>query len=170
MIYRTVLGIVIVLSFVISSAKAQTVIKSEDVVKVTWLSPDDFRDVKSTNHNKKYQQRVLKDLEKHFYKKLPTFLDDGQSISVKVHDLDMAGDVLPSFGRTIDDIRVVKSIYPPMIDIEYSVVDKEGKVLKSERKKFRDIAFNMGIPRISSKHLGYEKAMLDKWMKNELQE
>lgn len=139
-----------------------------DAVSVTWVTPEKYRDVDSANSNKrKYKLRVLDDLEKYFHKKLPGYLIDGQTIALKVYDLDLAGDIRPIMGRA-DDIRVVKSIYPPMIDVEYTLLDKDGNVLKTQRKRFRDIAFNMGSSSSTAKSLGYEKAMLKKWMRNEL--
>jgi len=139
-----------------------------DAVSVTWVSPEKYRDVDSANSNKrKYKQRVLNDLEKYFHKKLPHYLADGQKIDLKVHNLDLAGDIRPMMGKA-SDMRVVKNIYPPMIDIEYTVFNKDGSVLKTQRKRFRDIAFNMGAAPNATKSLGYEKAMLKKWMRNEL--
>jgi len=139
-----------------------------DAVSVTWVSPEKFRDVDSAHSNKrKYKQRVLDDLEKYFHKKLPRYLTDGQTITLKVHNLDLAGDIRPMMGQA-SDMRVIKNIYPPMIDIEYTVSNKDGSVSKTQRKRFRDIAFNMGAASNSTKPLGYEKAMLNKWMRNEL--
>jgi hypothetical protein len=139
-----------------------------DAVSVTWVAPEKYRDVDSANSNKrKYKQRVLDDLEKYLHKELPRYLTNGQKIMLKIHDLDLAGDIRPMMGRA-DDIRIVKSNYPPMIDIEYTVINQDSTVSKTQRKRFRDVTFNMGSASSTAKSLGYEKAMLKKWMRNEL--
>lgn len=153
----------------VSPAKAELAPKFvNEAVKVTWVAPDKFKDVASANSNKKkYQQRVIDDLEKYFHREIPKYLEPEQIIEVNVYDLDLAGDIRPMMNHG-NDIRIVKSMYPPMIDIEYLVKDKSGNVIKQQRKRFRDITFNMGSPITNSSSLGYEKAMLKKWMRNEL--
>lgn len=154
-----------------SPSKAEVAPKYlNEAVQITWIAPEKYRDVASANTNKrKFQQRVIDDLEKYFHKEVPKFLNQHETIEVNVHDLDLAGDVRPMMSHG-SDMRVVKSIYPPMIDIEYSIKDKDGKVVRQQRKRFRDIAFNMGSPVTGTKSLGYEKAMLKKWMRNELKQ
>lgn len=165
MIKPLMMGLVMSSTFLVGSLHAAT---NTDPVMIDWIKPEKFRDVDTANGNKKrYQARVMKELEKYIQQELPKFLNDGQRIKLKVYDLDLAGDVRPMMAAG-NDIRVIKSIYPPMIDIEYSVVDNNGKVIKEQRKRFRDMAFNMGSPLVASKQLGYEKAMLKKWMRNEL--
>ncbi|OIQ47536.1 MAG: hypothetical protein BM565_06005 [Gammaproteobacteria bacterium MedPE] len=165
MIKPLITGLVLCSTLIFNQVQAT---ENDDPVSIDWIKPEKFRDVDSANSNKKrYRARVIKDLESYMQQQLPKFLNTGESITLKIYDLDLAGDIRPMMGAG-NDIRVVKSIYPPMIDIEYALVDQQGKVIKGQRKRFRDIAFNMGSPMTSSKSLGYEKAMLKKWMRNEL--
>ena len=165
MIKPLITGLVLCSTLIFNQVQAN---ENDDPVSIDWIKPEKFRDVDSANSNKKrYRARVIKDLESYMQQQLPKFLNTGESITLKIYDLDLAGDIRPMMGAG-NDIRVVKSIYPPMIDIEYSLVDQQGKVIKEQRKRFRDIAFNMGSPMTTSKSLGYEKAMLKKWMRNEL--
>ena len=138
-------------------------------VSVTWQNPENYRDIDAGEGNQRhYQQRVLDTLERFLHQELPKALNTGQTIKVVVHDLDLAGDVLP---MVIDsrDIRVIKSIYPPMVDIEYVVLASDGSVVKSERTKFRDMGFEFGSSmRHGVGNFAYEKTMLKRWIKKQL--
>lgn len=139
-------------------------------VSVKWLNPDKFSDVRASNGiDRRYQQRVLDSLERYLHKELPKVIAAGQKVEITVFNLDLAGDVRP---MVIDhrDVRIVKSIYPPMIDIEYKLIANDGSVVKTSRRKFRDMGFEMATQVLrGSDNLGYEKAMLRKWIRKEIQ-
>lgn len=138
-----------------------------EAISVTWLNPEKYRDVDTANMNKiKYRQQVMDNLEKYIHKELADYAVKGQTITINVHDLDLAGDVRPIIGQ-INDIRIVKSIYPPMIDIQYVLSDAKGSVIKENRKKYRDLGFNVSSISSSRHSFGYEKAMLKKLFKSE---
>jgi len=141
-----------------------------EAISVTWFNPEKYRDVDTANMNKtKYRQQVMDNLEKYIHKELASYLLDDQTVSIKVHDVDLAGDIRPIIGQ-INDIRIVKSIYPPMIDIEYSLLDSKGKTVRTNRKKYRDIGFNISSMTTSRHSLGYEKAMLRKLFRTEFRQ
>lgn len=138
-------------------------------VSVTWHNPDKFLDVDAGEGNqKRFQQRVLDSLERYLHQQLPKVIADGQTIKITVHDLDMAGDVRPWVINN-QEIRIIKSIYPPMIDIEYSLFAQDGSLIDSARTKVRDMGFalmtNIGS---RSNSFAYEKTMLKSWMKKQL--
>ena len=138
-------------------------------VTVVWDNPDDYRDVDVADGiQKRYQARVLDNFEKYFHKVLPKYLQENQKIKVIIYDVDLAGDVRPMIiqGR---DVRLVTSIYPPMMDLEYVITDSDGNVVKTMRKRLHDIGFNVGGSGFSGQALRYEKVMIKRWLRKELQ-
>ncbi len=163
--------ILAVMLVALATGSAQGAIKDKyisDAVSVTWQNTEDYRDVRTANGIKKrYQQRVFDQLERYLHQEIPKVILEDQTIKLTIHNLDLAGDVLPMY---IDhqDIRVIKNIYPPMIDIEYQLLAADGSVIKSKREKVRDIGFNLGShASLRHENLHYEKAMLKKWLRKQ---
>jgi len=147
-------------------------LKPKDIhpgVTVVWHNPADFKDVEVADGiQKRYLAKVLDNFEKYFHKELPKYLNPGQKIKLTIFDLDLAGDVRPMLiqGR---DVRLVTSVYPPMMDVEYTISDGQGNVIRTVRKRLRDLAFDMGSgTAFSGQALQYEKVMLKRWFKKEL--
>ena len=135
-------------------------------VKLQWKNPEQFRDVKAANESqKRYQQRVFDTLERFLQKKTAVLLAGGQSLELTVHDLDLAGDVLPMVGPHHQDIRVIRDLYPPRVDIEFTLYDKQGKVLAQHRDKLKNLGFLTGMSTYRERQtLGYDKALLQEWI------
>jgi len=147
-------------------------IKPRDInpaVTVVWDNPQDFRDVDAANGIKsRYLERVLTDFEGYFHRELPKYLESTQKITVTVFDIDLVGDVRPMLIQG-SDVRLVSSMYPPMIDLEYIITGPDGTVVKSSRRKLRDIGFNVGSTSTrTGQALAYEKQMLKRWLAKEL--
>ncbi len=147
-------------------------LKTEDInpaVTVVWNNPENFRDVDASNGIKsKYLARVLDDFEKYFHEELPKYLKANQNIKVTVYDIDLAGDVRPMLIQGTD-VRLVTSLYPPMMDLEYVITDEQGAVVKKTRKRLRDLAFDISSSAaMSGKALRHEKVMLKRWFNKEL--
>lgn len=150
---------------------AMASIKAQDLhpdITIIWHEPDNYRDVEATNGiDSKYLTRVLTDFEKFFHKELVNYLKPKQSIKVTVFDIDLAGDIRPMLIQG-SDVRLVSSMYPPMMDLEYQVLGHDGSIIKKSRKRLKDLAFNFSSSISSNTALRYEKAMLQRWFKKEL--
>jgi len=147
-------------------------LKAKDLnpaVTVVWHNPDNYRDVDAANGIKsRYLNRVLDDFEKYFHKELPKYLTDQQTIKVTIYDVDLAGDVRPMLIQGTD-VRLVTRMYPPMMDVEYTISDAQGIVLRTTRKRLRDLAFDHGgSSMMFDRALAYEKIMLKRWFTKEL--
>lgn len=147
-------------------------LKAEDVnpaVTIVWDNPEEYRDVDAVNGTKKrHLARVQDNFEKYFHKELPKLIEADQKIKLTIYDVDLAGDVRPMLNHS-QDVRLVTAMYPPMMDIEYVISDTDGHIIKTARKRLRDITFNMSS-RIghTSTPFSYEKTMLKKWLGKEL--
>jgi len=131
--------------------------------EVTWGDMSKFRDVRPSNETRKgFQERVKTQLNKHF-DKLASKLPEGYKLTVKVNDLDLAGDVLPG---GIHEVRVVKSLYFPTMKFDVTVQDDKGQTLLAGEQKLKDMSFmDKARLNIIDGSFDYEKQMLDDWFK-----
>ncbi|ADN74701.1 conserved hypothetical protein [Ferrimonas balearica DSM 9799] len=140
-------------------------------VTVIWQEPDNYRDVKTgSGVQSRYQNHVFATLGKHMQKKIEPLLAEGETATFTVTDLDLAGDVRPSFGATPNDIRIVKSVYPPRIEFSYEVKGADGSVKVSGEEKLADLGFDTrSVTRYRNDALRYEMQMLDDWISRTLE-
>jgi Protein of unknown function (DUF3016) len=138
-------------------------------VEVTFVNPEKFTDVKDSDFGTERQREDILALLKEFLvERAPKFLPEGQVLAVTITDIDMAGDFEPWRGPKFSDVRIVKDLYPPRIDLAFKVTDASGAVVKEGTQKLRDMSFQMSAtPAFSSDSLRYEKALLDGWLRNE---
>ncbi|MCF7501521.1 MULTISPECIES: DUF3016 domain-containing protein [unclassified Pseudoalteromonas] len=135
--------------------------------KVKWHDFDDYRDVRPGNNSTKgsFHKSVANNLEKHF-SKLAEKLPEGYTLNVEVTDLDLAGDV--RFG-SMNELRIIKPIYFPRIDLNYSVTDKSGKVLsEASDVKLKDMGFMDRMKMGRDEAYYYDKRLITDWFEDEL--
>ena len=77
----------------------------------------------------------------------------------------MAGDFEPWRGPQMTDVRIVKDIYPPKVDLEFRLTGADGKVVKEGKRQLRDLAFMMKANTAANDNLRFEKALLDEWLR-----
>ena len=130
--------------------------------EVEWVEPKKYRDIRSGNENRQhFQNRVTKQLGEHF-SELAEQLPEGQTLKIKVTDVDLAGDVV--FGG-INQIRIIKHIFSPRIEFSYQLLDNENQEIVASQINLRDRGFLDGYVKLKyrNRSLGYEKQMLDDW-------
>ncbi|GAA5191504.1 DUF3016 domain-containing protein [Ferrimonas gelatinilytica] len=142
----------------------------DGVVTVIWQQPEEYADVRTgSGLQSRYQNHVFATLGKELQKSVTPLLQEGQQARFVVTDLDLAGDVRPSFGAASSDIRIVKSIYPPRIKFSYSIVGPDGQVVALGEEDLRDMGFDSRpATRHQNEALRYEIRMLDEWVRRHL--
>ena len=96
-------------------------------------------------------------------------LAEGQVLVVKVHDLDLAGEIEPWRNRSMDDIRIVRSIYPPAIKFDWKVVNAAAETVSEGSEDIRDLGFEMRLlPSSSRRAFDIEEEMLNDWARSAL--
>ncbi|WP_110430284.1 DUF3016 domain-containing protein [Glaciecola sp. KUL10] len=144
--------------------------KTPETIEVVWQDAEKFRDVRPVNEGRKrFRERVLQQLEAHIVSKGDD-LPSGQSLKITVSDVDLAGQVWPmsfvGMGQSGGDVRLIKDIDIPRMDLSYELMDQSGQVLKSDTVKLKDMAFlQSSHMRYRNDHLRHEKKMLDDWFK-----
>lgn len=147
---------------------AQNVNGANALAEVNFLEPQKFTDVKDNDMGDFERTTYLEALRDHILDQAKRFVPPGHKLSVTFTDIDMAGDFEPWRGPRFSDIRIVKDIYPPRIELSFQLTDAEGNVVKQGKRELRDLAFLMKINMaFRDDPVRHEKGLLDDWLRSE---
>lgn len=137
-------------------------------VSVEFVNPEKFTDIKEGFLRSDVEGNVhLNALRKHLEKKAATYLEPGQTLHLAVTDIDLAGDHTPHSNAALLDIRTVSNLYPPRMNLNYTLRDASGAVARTGEAKLKDLGFDLSSGGSVSDPLRYDKRMLDKWLRRE---
>jgi hypothetical protein len=135
---------------------------------VEFFEPQKFTDVRDSYLGDPKQTTYLEQIRDHVLEQAKYYVPEGDTLSVTFTDIDMAGDFEPWLGARWSDIRIVKDIYPPRINLAFRLTDAEGHVVKEGKRELRDLAFLMKITMaFRDDPVRHEKALLDDWLASE---
>jgi len=143
-------------------------IGQEAPVEVQYVHAEEFADVGNRRFSdERIRAAYLDQLRGHLAKRAAALLAAGERLSVSITELDMAGE-FEAWRPPSGEARIVKDIYPPRIDLSFRLAAEDGKLIKEGARKLRDPAFLAGANRYSDDPLRYEKALIDRWLEQEL--
>ena len=140
------------------------------LLAVAWAAPAasvqvEYGDVaKFTDAGRTYgsdRDAALEGLRRHLEMRAGRLLPEGERLAVTITDLDLAGSYEQS-QRYSREVRIVRRTYPPRIDLAFRLT-RGDTVLKEGTRSLRDTTFNESL-RYKDDALGYEKAMIDRWL------
>ncbi len=138
-------------------AVAATPARAAGTVEVSFVEPQNFTDI---GLNWMDRERVLKSLGG-FLQSLGGQLPDGQTLSISITNINLAGEI--RFAPR-GDIRVMRGRADwPEVELRYTL--KSGtETLRSGQAKVYDMAYlqSLRTPDIDTEY-GYEKRMLRRW-------
>jgi hypothetical protein len=137
--------------------------------EVIFDHPEKFTDVKdSYAPSDKGRDAILDTLRSFLVHRTESLIPNGDKLTITFTDIDLAGEYEPWRGAQYDDVRIVKSIYPPAFKFTYSVTEPSGKVIRQGSENIRDMNFQMRLTIDASDPLRYEKDILDEWARTKL--
>ncbi|MGB6104381.1 MAG: DUF3016 domain-containing protein, partial [Pusillimonas sp.] len=137
-------------------------------VTVQFIDPAQFAEIRDHSwESDKQNQAWMDDLRKHLERHAAHYLPPDTHLLVRFTDIKLAGDYEPWRRAAMNDVRVVRDIYPPRIDLSYQLTSSTGATIKQGSSQLRNPAFMMQARRYSGDPLGYEKSMLDDWLRTE---
>lgn len=143
-------------------------VAANPLVEVNFLEPKKFTDVKDSDMGDHERTTYLESLREHIEQQAKYFVPSGHHLTVTFTDIDMAGEFEPWRGPRFSDIRIVKDIYPPRIELAFQLTDAEGNVVKQGKRELRDLAFLSKITMaFRDDPVRHEKALLDDWLRGE---
>ncbi|MCL1038445.1 DUF3016 domain-containing protein [Shewanella submarina] len=156
-------GILATGSVMAADEKVENPVTQDGVVKITWQNPDKYSDIESTaERQSRFEQRAFDSMTENLAKLARKVLTHGEQMQMTVTNVDLAGDVRPTFGASASDIRVLKDIYPPKITFSYQIT-KGQQVIMSGEEELRDLNYLGGIQPRRQESFMYENQMLKHW-------
>jgi hypothetical protein len=138
-------------------------------IDIVYVNPEKFTDVRDSLYGTdKGRDQYLQVLKENIESQADKFIPAGQHLALRITDVKMAGDFEPWRGPKFMDVRIIKDIYPPRINLEFNLTDAGGKTLKKGERQITDINFMATINNyFPDDTLRYEKQLLDDWFRNE---
>lgn len=130
-------------------------------VALTFVDPQRFTDIGAYGDD---GERNLGALERHFKALGERCLRAGETLELQVFDVDLAGRD-EWWHRGAYDVRVMRDITWPSVDVGYVRRDAAGTVLSEGRERVADMTYlwRSAYVRHDSDALPYEKAMIRDW-------
>lgn len=136
-------------------------VPAEAAVTVQFVEPQGYTEAGGHGYD---SERNLAALERHMVKQGGRCLRNGESLELRVLDVDLAGRQEWWRGAAYD-LRVMREITWPRIELEYVWRDAAGALLGQGRERVADMSYlwRSGYVRHDPDALPYEKAMLGDW-------
>lgn len=137
-----------------------------DNVSVRYKDPQHFTEAKrSFGVHAIDADAYLKPLKDYIAQRASRILAPGQRLDIEVTDVDRAGEYEPWLGPNFNEVRIIKDVYPPRIDLHFSLYGADGKVQREGSRKLRDPAFLSDSSAADQDSLRYEKSLIDHWLR-----
>ena len=94
-------------------------------------------------------------------------LPAGQKLSITITDVQRAGRYEPGRRPAAADILIVRERTPPRIDLSFRLESAQGALVKEGERQLRDSNF-MNRARHRGETLGYEKNLIDDWLRQDV--
>lgn len=146
----------------VATAQAGTIkVEFKDVEKYTDFSVSGLSEEKTLGL---FESELEDELER-FAKR---YILGDHTLEVVFIDIDMAGDIQPWRNRHNADIRYIDRMYPPRMELGYTLKDADGNVVSEGEETIADIAFDFNILapiRSNSMSFFYEVTLLEDWIR-----
>jgi len=161
-------GAVVGLTAIGCAVAAESTPATDAKAEVIFASPEKYSDIRDAYTSSQMGEKAILDqIRDYIVLKAQTVVPAGEKLTVTFTDIDLAGDFEPWRNGQAMDIRIVKDIYPPRMDLEFKLTAADGRVIKEGKRQLRDLAFMGKITNNPRDNLRYEKNLLDDWLKND---
>lgn len=142
---------------------------SDKKVQITFANPEQFTDVRDAFvASEKGAAANVDMVRQYMVKQANKYVADGQKLEINVTNIDLAGDFEPWGQAGSEDVRIVKDIYPPRIDLSFKLTDEAGNVVKEGTRELRDLNFMMKLSIRRDDPLRHEKELIDDWLRKDI--
>ena len=138
---------------------------AEPNLTVVFVHPENYSDASYSSMFANAQDRadVQRDIAQHLQSLAERTLPPGDSLKIEVLDIDLAGRVEPFRSSIGNDVRVIRDINWPRIELRYTLSHGD-QAMPIREERLSDLDYLSSFNRHSSgDRLRYEKAMLDRW-------
>lgn len=133
-------------------------------IQVRFMHPDTFTDSQLKANFAGPDPVVLQTITNHLQGLARQCLQELQTLDVRIHDIDLAGQVEWWHRAGHRDLRIMREVTWPRMDLSYVLRGEHGG-LSEAREKINDMNYlsNSHMARIATVPLPYERAMLTRW-------
>lgn len=156
----------LVLSICLVAAAVWPLAAAAGEVTVRFVAPETFADADLGQRfaGERGRAEVLAALERHLQGLARRSLPAQDRLEIEVQDVDLAGRIEPYPRIGSQELRVVRPIDGPRIQLRYRLLQGE-RVLAQGEERLSDLGFlHSPLRRLGNESLRHEKALLDHWM------
>lgn len=148
-------------------ASAASAVAAGGETTVSFIEPERFTDARLNRPAGGADAIVLATVERHLQQLGGRCLPAGQSLELRIHDIDLAGRVEWWHGPS-RQTRIMREVTWPRIRLSYALREA-GRADSETSQEIRDIDYLSGSPvlRAESTPLPYERAMLTRWFERQ---
>jgi hypothetical protein len=141
---------------------------AESSVTVTYVNPEQFTENRLYGRQDRFNRvDYLAQLKAYLIKQGQAILKPGQGLRVNITDIQLAGAYEPGRSSQWSYVRIMRDVYPPRIDLDFQLVDQDGKVLREGKRVLRDLDYlhsSLSLAAAQGSPLYYDKALLRRWL------
>jgi hypothetical protein len=152
------------------AVSALSAAEAKDVqIQVNYDHPENFSDFKDSSFTtEKSRTYLMGEFTKHIRETAKHVLASGDRLEVTFTDINLAGEYEPQRGPRFDEVRIMKSVYAPHMDLTFKLQAADGKVIAEGKRNLTDLNYLMTIPNgFNSDSLRYDKQLLTDWIRSE---
>jgi hypothetical protein len=153
----------------IAPPTAAAVAPAESSVSVTYVNPEQFTENRLYGRQDRFNRiDYLAELKAYLIKQGQAILEPGQSLHVDITDIRLAGAYEPWRGAQWSYVRIMRDVYPPRIELNFRLVDRDGRVLREGKRVLHDLDYlnsGVSVPSARGASLYYDKALLRRWLR-----
>lgn len=145
-------------------------LEKESPVSVSWTDPAQFSEIRRSGNRWEARRGdwVVK-LAEHLQTRAERTLPAGERMEVTITDIQRAGNYEPWHGPNADNVRFVRDIYPPRIELSFKRLDAQGQLVSEGERRLSDLAYLSNVRSVNNSDiLQYEKRLIDTWLSQEL--
>jgi hypothetical protein len=153
---------------------------NSEVVIISFDKPDRFTDFKLRDHrSSKDQQRLTTEMKKFIHKSVDKTPFKGAQLKIVVTDVDMAGRFVYPGGsidlrsnirnNSMDSVRVVKESDRALLDFDFEILDKDGKILKQGKEHLKTMGLQLSRYsrlKYNRGNFNYVMPLFDEWLES----
>lgn len=141
---------------------------ADSAVSVDWTDPAEFTELRFSGNRWEAQRgNWVNDLAEHLRSSAERQLQPGQRLDVTITDIQRAGSFEPQRPTSMDNVRILRDIYPPRATLNFRLTDANGAVLSEGERRLVNPGFLSNSSIGDSDPLRHEKRLLDDWVRRE---
>lgn len=105
--------------------------------------PENFTDFRLSRLGGTAERQHLEaELVRTIEQRAKRYLPPQYQLTLRINDIDMAGDFEEDLPVQYQDVRIVRGVYSPKVNVEYAVTNEAGEIVRSGSRLLTNLAFD----------------------------